>query len=112
MNDRVENFVENNGVIKELERYLEEYDRVILVVNIEENLWESMYRFCRHNVISSKILLLSSDIREVTEEAVRFQRISKEAQDTMLRLHHTYEFSDRFCVLSKHRACDRREDTA
>lgn len=103
MNDQAEAFVENAGLIKELEGYLEEYDRVILVVEIaEEKFMETLYSFCRHNVTSKRILLLSTEVQEVTEGMIRFHPVSKKDRNILLRLYDTYEFSDRFCVISKH----------
>lgn len=88
--------------IRKLEKWLSEYDKVILVVDGSgpaRNLTKEITSYicsCKH---LKNILILSGNAETPTEESNNIRKISKEEEECFVGLYRLYDFSDRFLVL-------------
>lgn len=95
-------------VIKQLKRDLKEYEKVYLVTGVFPgggDLVGAVLRFAEEGVTASetgdRILVLSSvGTGEASLPTVSFRKITAEEEKDLILLYHTYEFSDRFRLIT------------
>ena len=90
-------------MIKQLERDLKEYEKIFLATGL-------MAHVAREHGISleteDRILILSSDeTGGASSPTVSFRKITAEEEKDLIRLYHTYEFSDRFRLITDTDVC-------
>ena len=92
-------------LLGELEEDLAEYDKIFLVSGRGRILDELVNELCGGKEAKNqkkKILALSSVKRQSREEAsVTYRQITEEEEEWLGRFYLTYEFSDRFLLLSE-----------
>ena len=85
----------SDKTIRRLEGYIRQYDMVIL--------WKlplTSLDVGEKFVVEKKVLFLSEETRKFDIPNVTFLELSKEEALEMINLYHTYEFSNRFKVIS------------
>lgn len=90
-------------MFKTLERYLREYDKVLLIEEPGSILPKDILKDKpkRSHVSGQRILILSSVSWKDQTEDMTFCQISKEEARHFREIYYTYEFSDRFFLLPK-----------
>lgn len=79
----------------EIEKDLEQYDRILLLTNI----WTDPFPTITG---TQNILVLSvSTVSLEGNPQITYRQISMEQQTELLKMYHMYEFSDRFRVVSR-----------
>ena len=93
--------------IERLQKDLEKFDRIFLFSRKSSP--NVRGEFCKSRALretTKKILILScADISDVKCKNCEFRRISGEERDTLEQLYRTYEFSNRFQVISDGLQC-------
>ncbi len=85
-----------------LECYLNEYDRIILIINSSIGESDLVSKFINSEAVKNntkKIMIMSSDNAPESEYYV-YYRLSKAEEKQLVSLYMMYEFSDRFQILA------------
>lgn len=95
------------GIEAQLEKDLEQYDRVILLADDETGNFfaEQLKKWDFLQGRRKRVLLLSVHVRDKEVGKVCARKIGKETEAELLRLYDLYEFSDRFLVLRDEKHC-------
>ncbi len=93
----------NRNLLSELERSLEQYDTIFLVLDEQKEfsyLWEQYHKAGKHKEGKKDIMCM---VKEGTDrkEGPIYHRISRQEAEKLEDLYYTYEFSDKFRILSE-----------
>lgn len=90
-------------ILSSLSDDLMRYDRVFLFDGGESLV--QLYLCTRRGKENKKCLVLSTEFDLPTCGSFDFRKISKEEGKLLTDLYFTYEFSDRFCLISRKQTC-------
>lgn len=95
-------------VTADLEAALQDYDRVVLVVDgggIAEKLTDRVIDYLAEKKDTKSRLLLSRSARDLRIGKTHIRRISGAYEAALLAIYRMYDFSDHFCVLEENAHC-------
>lgn len=94
---KAQEFIINQSVLSDIEKYLSEYDRVLVFDNRKIPVMEFLEKladYIRETPIRKKILLLS--VQKIgAGNSLSYKQISSENYEMLFALYTMYEFSDR-----------------
>ena len=98
----------DRNLLEELERDIEKYDKIILIGERGERARRWLEAFYQSETVrhtERKILMLSvMNVHELSKSNVCVQSVSEAEARELCRLHHMYEFSDRFVTIPETKA--------
>ncbi|MDE7477671.1 MAG: hypothetical protein K2M91_06945 [Lachnospiraceae bacterium] len=86
-------------LIQKLQNAITVYDRILLLENDEQELLDLLY-ICSKKRIRKKILLLLGSMTCNLADDIDWMWLDEEDCAALKRLYYTYEFSDKFKILS------------
>lgn len=95
-------------IIRELEQDLEQYDKVVLVINDGfgfEDMTAMLIKYLEGKKGMEQLLIMSKDAAADVSVSVSVRKLTQSEEKDILSLYWLYDFSDRFIVISNDHHC-------